>query len=73
MKGKTAKVVEVLNTLNIKRCNERNEYEVCIKEKEHELEVAMKYDELESTKGFGNNIVTEEANISAKLQGKEAV
>ena len=30
---KTAKVVVVVNTLNVKRCNKRKAYKVCIKEK----------------------------------------
>ena len=68
---KTAKVVEVVNTLNVKHCNERNVYEVHIKEKEHELDGAMKYDDLESTKALGNHLVIKEVNILAGSQGNE--
>ena len=32
-----------MNTFNVKRCNERKAYEVHIKEKDHELDVAIKY------------------------------
>ena len=54
---KTAKVVEVVNTLNVNRCNERKAYEVHIKGKEHELDVEMKDADMESTKGLGNNLL----------------
>ena len=46
-----------MNSLNVKRCNERKAYEVCINEKDHELDVAMKYADLESTKVLGNHLV----------------
>ena len=46
-----------MNTLNVKHFNERNVYEVHIKEKENELDGAMKYDDLESTKALGNHLV----------------
>ena len=46
-----------MNTLNVKRCNERKAYEVRIKEKEHELDVAMKDADLESNKALGNHLV----------------
>ena len=62
-----------MNTLNVKRSNERKLYEVRIKEKEHELDVAMKYTKLESTKCLGNHLVIEEENIVAELQVREAV
>ena len=62
-----------MDTLNFKRCNKTKAYEVRIKEKEHQLEVAMKDAELESTKALGNYIVIEEAKILAERQGKEAV
>ena len=70
---KTAKVVEVVNTLNVNRFNERKAYEVHIRDKEHELDVAMKDSELESTKGLGNNLVIEELKILDECQGKEVV
>ena len=72
-KKKTAKVVEVVNTLNVKRCNEMRAYEVRIKEKEHELDVSMKDADLESTKALGNRLVIEEAKILAERQEKKTV
>ena len=66
-----AKVVEVVNTLNVKRCNERMSYEVRIKEKDHELYVAMKDADLESTNALGNHIVMKEAKILSECHGKE--
>ena len=46
-----------MNTLNVNRFNERKAYEVHIRDKEHELDVAIKNADMESTKGLGNNIV----------------
>ena len=60
-----------MNTLNVKRCNKMKAYEVCIKEKEHKLDVSMKDTELESTKALGNHLVIKEANILDELQVKE--
>ena len=36
--------------MNVKRCNEKKAYEVCIKEKYNELDGTMKDADLESTK-----------------------
>ena len=70
---KNANVTEVVNKFNLKRCNERKVYKVCIKEKDHELDVAMKDADLESTKALGNHLVIEEARILDERQGKETV
>ena len=70
---KAAKVVEVVKTLNVKRCNEMRAYEFRIKDKDHELDVAMKDAELESTKALWNHLVRKESNILDKRQGKETV
>ena len=59
--------------MNVKRCNERKVYELHTKEKENELDVAMKDAELESTRELGNNILIKEANILSERQGKEKV
>ena len=59
--------------MNFKCCNKTKAYEVRIKEKENELEVAMKDAEMESTRALGNHLVIEEAKILAERQGKEAV
>ena len=59
-----------MNTVNVKRCNKMKAYEVCIKEKEHKLDVVMKDTELESTKVLGNHIVIKEANIFYERQVK---
>ena len=56
--------------MNVKRCDERKSYEVCINEKEHELDVAMKDADLESMKVLGNHLVIKEEKILAKRQGK---
>ena len=73
MKKRTAKVVEVVNTLNVKRCNERKAYGVRISEKEYELDMSMKDADMESTKELGNNLVIEEEKILSERQGKEKV
>ena len=62
-----------MNSLNVKRCNERKAYEVCIKEKENELDAAMKDADLESTNILGNHLIIEESKILAEHQGKETV
>ena len=60
-----------MNTLNVKRCNKRKAYKVCIKEREHKLDVAMKDTELESPKALGNHLVIKETNILDERQVKE--
>ena len=62
-----------MKTLNVNRCEKMKAYKVRIKVKEHELNVAMKYADLESTKALGNHLVIEEAKIFAEHQGKETV
>ena len=57
-----------MNTLNVKRSNERKLYEVRIKEKEHELDVAMKDADMGSTKVLGNRLVIKESKILAERQ-----
>ena len=57
--------------MGVKRCNKRKECEVCIKEKEHKLDVEMKDTDLESTKALGNHLVIKEANILDERQVKE--
>ena len=64
------KLVEVVNTLNANRCNERKVYEVIIKEKDHELDVEMKDVDMESTTALGNHMVIVEAKTLAEHQGK---
>ena len=46
-----------MKTLNVQCCNERKADEFCIKGKKYELDVAMKYYELESTQALGNHLV----------------
>ena len=59
--------------MNVQRCNYMKAYKLTTKEKDHELDVAMKDADLESTKALGNNITTKEAKILAICQGREAV
>ena len=62
-----------MKTLNVKSCDEIKVCEVRIKEMEHELDVAIKYSDLESTKTLGNHLVIKEAKILAERQGKGGV
>ena len=49
----------------------RKEYEVGMKEKQHELEMVIIEAELESSKGLATHLGIEEAKILAERQGKE--
>ena len=51
----------------------RKEYEVGMKEKQHQLEVVIIEDELESSKALATRLGIEEANILSKRQGKELI